>query len=74
MLRSIEVFTLNNPLPPAFQLLQSIQKLINILYLTKLDADDKVKVRNYMTEAETELERVRSDVMMLTQRNTSPLN
>jgi hypothetical protein len=49
---------MNTPLP-ASALLHSIEKLTNIVYLTKLDADDKIKVRNYMTEAEGELERLK---------------
>jgi hypothetical protein len=38
-----------------FALLQSIQKLTNIVYLTRLDAEDEAKVHNYMTDAEREL-------------------
>jgi hypothetical protein len=51
-------------------ILQSIQKLTNIAYLTKLDADDKVKVRNYMTEAEGELARLKHFVMKLAPPNS----
>ena len=50
---------------PASDLLQSIQKLTNIAYLTRLDAGDKVKVRSYMGEAEEELTRLKDFVMKL---------
>jgi hypothetical protein len=42
---------MDNPIP-ASDLLQSIQKLTNIIYLTRLDAKEEAKVRNYMTDAE----------------------
>jgi hypothetical protein len=50
---------------PASDILQSLQKITNIVYLTKLDAGDKVKVRAYMTEAEGELTRLKNFVMNL---------
>ena len=56
--------------PPASELLQLLQKLTNIVYLTKLDAGDKVKVRNYMTEAEEELARLKHVVMKLAPPNS----
>ena len=63
--RSIErCFTLDNSLP-ASDLLQSIQKLTNIIYLTKLDSGDSVKVRKYMTDAEAELVSLKRFVMKL---------
>lgn len=55
---------------PASELLQSLQKLTNIVYLTKLDADDKVKVRRYMTEAEGELASLKEAVMKLAPSNS----
>jgi hypothetical protein len=62
---------LDNSLPASHSyLLQSIQKLTNIVYLTKLDAGDKVKVRNYMTEAETELACLKYLVMKITPPNS----
>ena len=65
------MFTLDNSLPASHShLLQSIQKLTNIVYLTKLDVGDKVKVRNYMTEAETELARLKHFVMKLAPPNS----
>ena len=57
---------------PASELLQSLQKLTNFVYLTKLYAGDKLKVRNYMTEAEGELERLKDFVAKLAPPN-SPL-
>ena len=54
-------FTLDNSLP-ASELLQSLQKLTNIVYVTKLYAGDRLKVRNYMTQAEGELARL-NDIM-----------
>jgi hypothetical protein len=59
-----KVFTLDNSLP-ASDLLQSIQKLTNIVYLTKLDSGDRAKVRNYMTDAEAELVSLKHFVMKL---------
>ena len=59
------LFTLNNPLPPASQVLQLIQTLTNLVYLTQLDAGDKVKVRNYMTVADEQLARLKHAVMKL---------
>jgi hypothetical protein len=47
---------------PASELLQSLQKLTHLVYLAKLDAGDKAKVRNYMTEAEGELARLKGFV------------
>ena len=64
-----KAFTLDNSLP-ASDLLQSIQKLTNIVYLTNLDAGDKVKVRNYMTDAERELGRLKHFVMKLATSNS----
>jgi hypothetical protein len=61
---------LNNPLPPASQVLHLIQTLTNLVYLTKLDAGDKVKVCNYMTEAEGELARLKLVVMKLAPPNS----
>jgi hypothetical protein len=55
---------LDNSLP-ASDLLQSIQKLTNIIYLTKLDSGDSVKVRKYMTDAEAELVSLKRFVMKL---------
>jgi hypothetical protein len=63
------VFTLDSSLP-ASDLLQSIQKLTNIVYLAKLDAGDKVKVRNYMTDAEAELASLKHFVMKLAPSNS----
>jgi hypothetical protein len=60
---------LDNSLP-ASDLLQSIQKLTNIAYLTRLDAGDKVKVCNYMTDAERELGRLKHFVMKLAPQNS----
>jgi hypothetical protein len=54
----------NNPIS-ASDLLQSIQKLTSIVYLTRLDAWDEVKVRNYVTDAERELIRLKQSVMKL---------
>ena len=69
-----KAFTLDNSLP-ASELLQSLQKLTNIVYLTKLDAGDKVKVRRYMTEAEGELASLKEAVMKLARPNSSqPVN
>jgi hypothetical protein len=65
-----KAFTLDNSLP-ASDLLQSIQKLTNIVYLTRLDAGDKVKMRNYMTEADTELTRLKDFVMKIAPPNSS---
>jgi len=60
---------------PASDLLQSLQKITNIVYLTKLDAGDKVKVRNYMSEAENELASLKDSVMKLARPNsTQPVN
>jgi hypothetical protein len=65
---------LDNSLP-ASAFLQSLQKLTNIVYLTKLDAGDKVKVRNYMTEAEGELASLKEAVMKLARPNSpQPVN
>jgi hypothetical protein len=50
--------TLDNSLP-ASEIFQLLQNLTNIVYLARLDAGDKVKVRNYMTDAERELERIK---------------
>ena len=44
---------------PATELHHAIQSLTNLVYLAKLDAGDEVKVRNYMTQAEAELVRLR---------------
>jgi hypothetical protein len=66
-----KAFTLDTSLP-ASELLQSLQKITNIVYLTKLDAGDKVKVRNYMSEAEGELARLKHLVAKLAPSN-SPL-
>jgi hypothetical protein len=60
---------LDNSLP-ASQVLHLIQTLNNLVYLTKLDAGDKVKVRNYMTEAEGQLERLKDIVMTLAPPNS----
>jgi hypothetical protein len=69
-----KVLTLDNSLP-ASELLQSLQKLTNIVYLTKLDAGDKVKVRRYMTEAEGELASLKEAVMKLARPNSpQPVN
>jgi hypothetical protein len=59
-----KVFTLDNSLP-ASDLLQSIQMLTNLVYLTKLDAGNSVKVGNYMNDAERELGRLKHFVMKL---------
>jgi hypothetical protein len=64
---------LDNSLP-ASDLLQSIQKLTNILYLAKLDASDKVKVRNYMTDAEAELASLKRFVMKLAPNSPQSIN
>ena len=61
--------TLDNSLP-ASDLLQSLQKITNIVYLTKLDAGDKVKVRNYMNDAERELRLLKHVVMKLATPNS----
>jgi len=58
-------FFLKKPLPPTFELLQSIRKLSAIVYLARLDAGEKVKVQNYMTDAERELERIKHVAMVL---------
>ena len=55
---------------PASDLLQSLQKITNIVYLTKLDASDKVKVRNYMSDAEDELARLKHLVSKLAPSNS----
>jgi hypothetical protein len=54
-------------------LLQSLQKITNIVYLTKLDAGDKVKVRNYMNDAERELRLLKHVVMKLATPNSPQL-
>jgi hypothetical protein len=61
---------LDNSLPASY-LIQSLQKLTQIVYLTKLDAGDKVKVRNYMTEAEVELARLKDFVAKLAPSNST---
>jgi hypothetical protein len=69
-----KAFTLDNSLP-ASAFLQSLQKLTNIVYLTKLDAGDNVKVRNYMTDAEKELASLKDSVMKLARPNSpQPVN
>ena len=69
--RSIErCFTLDNSLPTS----ESIQKLTNIIYLTKLDSGDSVKVRNYMTDAEAELVSVKRFVMKLAPNTPQRVN
>jgi hypothetical protein len=60
---------LDNPIS-ASDLLQSIQKLTNIIYLTRLDAKDEAKVRSYMTDAERELGRLKHFVMKLSTPNS----
>jgi hypothetical protein len=60
---------LDNPFPAADRL-QSIQKLTNIVYLTRLDSKDEAKVRNYMTDAERELIRLKQVVMKLSPPNS----
>lgn len=47
------------------ELFQTIQRLSNIIYLAKLDADDKSKVQNNMTDAERELEHLENVTMIL---------
>ena len=64
---------MKNPLPHTFELLQSIQKLTHIVYLARLDAGEKAKVQNYMTDAERELERIKNAAMILVEPN-SPQN
>jgi hypothetical protein len=54
---------------PASELLQSLQKITNIIYLTKLDAGDKLKVRNRMSEVEGELARLKHVVIKLATPN-----
>ena len=56
---------LKKPLPANFELLQSIRKLSDIVYLARLDAGEKAKVQNYMTDAERELERIKNVAMIL---------
>jgi hypothetical protein len=60
---------LDNSLPASY-LIQSLQKLTQIVYLTKLDAGDKVKVRNHMKEAEGELARLKDFVAKLAPSNS----
>jgi hypothetical protein len=64
-----KAFTLDSSLP-ASDLLQSLQKITNIVYLTKLNASDKVKVRNYMNDAERELALLKHVVMKLATSNS----
>jgi hypothetical protein len=59
---------------PASDLLQSIQKLTNIIYLTRLDAKDEIKVCNYMTDAEHELGRLKHFVMKLGTNSSQEIN
>ena len=70
LLCSSKAVTLDNPVAPAFQLLQSLQKLASIIYLTKLDAGNEAKVRDYMTEAEAELGNAKQVVLMLAKPTT----
>ena len=67
-------FTLDNSLP-ASELLQSLQKLTNIVYVTNLYAGDRLKVRNYMTLAEGELARLKDIMEKLAPPNSpQPIN
>ena len=59
---------------PASDLLQSLQKLTDIVYLTKLDAGDRIKVRNYMTHAEAELASLKHFVMKLAPNSPQKVN
>jgi hypothetical protein len=43
----------------ATELHHAIQSLTNVVYLTKIDAGDEVKVRKYMTDAEEQLSRLK---------------
>ena len=65
--------TLDNSLP-ASDLLQSLQKITNIVYLTKHHAGDKVKVRDYMNDAETELACLKHFVMKLAPNSPRHIN
>jgi hypothetical protein len=59
---------------PASDLLQSLQKITNIIYLTKHHAGDKVKVRDYMNDVETELARLKHLVAKLASLNSPQIN
>ena len=61
--------TLDNSLP-ASDLLQSLQKITNIVYLAKHHAGDKVKVRDYMNDVETELASLKHFAMKLAAPNS----
>jgi hypothetical protein len=54
----------------AHNIVAQFRNYTNIVYLTRLDAGDKVKVRNYMTEAERELGRLKHLVMKLAPPNS----
>ena len=56
---------LDNSLPVS-DIIQWLQKLTHIVYLAKLDAGDKVKVQNYLTDAEAELACLKNFVAALT--------